>query len=177
MSAVLKSTVKRNDVFISEDLVKDNFTSPINEKSVFLISVKKDNLTKRRASFYFDRKHFKMDRRACIQKDIDYFVEKYSLIEFFHGVWMNCLQFGSCSELHKKSYQYHIYCYSEACYKKWDQIFPDFLFLKDSFRKQLKLFVLHLFGVMKKSSRIMLILRVELNKVLLVFFFRKYNFL
>ena len=70
MSAVLKSTLKRNDVFISEDLVKDNFTSPINENSVFLFSVKKDNLTKRRASFYFDIKHFKMDRRARIQKDI-----------------------------------------------------------------------------------------------------------
>ena len=41
MSAVLKSTVKRNDVFISEDLVKDNFTSPINEKSVFFIFCEK----------------------------------------------------------------------------------------------------------------------------------------
>ena len=41
MSAVLKSTLKRNDVFISEDLVKDNFTSPINEKSVFFIFCEK----------------------------------------------------------------------------------------------------------------------------------------
>ena len=106
-----------------------------------------------------------MDRRACIQKNIDYFVEKH-LIELFHGIWMNYLQFGSCSKLHKKSYQCYIYCYSEACCKKWDQRFRDFLFLKDCFRKQLTLYR----AVMKKSSRIMLIFCVKLNKLLLVFF-------
>ena len=37
MSAALKSTLKRNDIFISEDLVKDNFASPLNEKSVFYL--------------------------------------------------------------------------------------------------------------------------------------------
>ena len=41
MSAALKSALKRNDIFISEDLVKDHFTSPVNEKSVFLSSMKK----------------------------------------------------------------------------------------------------------------------------------------
>ena len=40
MSAALKSALKRNDIFISEDLVKDHFTSPVNEKSVFLSSMK-----------------------------------------------------------------------------------------------------------------------------------------
>ena len=78
-----------------------------------------------------------MDRRARIQKDIGYFAEKYSLIELFHGIWMKYLQFGSCSDLHKKSFEYYICCYSGACYKKWDQRFPDFLFLKDSFKKKI----------------------------------------
>ena len=33
-----------------------------------------------------------------------------------------------------------MYCYQEACYKKWDSRFPNFLFLKEFFRKPLKLY-------------------------------------
>ena len=42
--------------------------------------------------------------------------------------------------LKKKSIEYYIYCYQEACHKKWDARFPNFLFLKECFRKQLKLY-------------------------------------
>ena len=136
MSATIKSTVKRNDVFISEDLFKDHLTSPINGKNVFLSSIKKKKIwQKEKQAFIWTENILKMERRARIQKDIDYFVEKYSLIELFHGIGMNYLQFGSCSDLHKKSFEYYIYCYSEACYQKWNQRFTDFLFLKDSFKK------------------------------------------
>ena len=44
MSAAIKSTVKRNDVFISEDLVKDHLTSPINGKNVFFIFYEKKKI-------------------------------------------------------------------------------------------------------------------------------------
>ena len=37
----------------------------------------------------------------------------------------------------KKIFEYYIYCYQEACYKKWDARFPDFLFLKECFRLKL----------------------------------------
>ena len=77
---------------------------------------------------------------SCIRKDIDYFSEKYSLIELFHGIWMSYSQINGCNEAQKKSFQYYIYCYSETCYKKWESRFPDFLFLKDCFQKQLKLY-------------------------------------
>ena len=40
----------------------------------------------------------------------------------------------------KKSFSYYIYCYQEACYKNWDARLLDFLFLKECFRKQLKLY-------------------------------------
>ena len=36
--------------------------------------------------------------------------------------------------------EYYIYCYQEACYKKWYPRFPNFLILKECFRKQLKLY-------------------------------------
>lgn len=57
MSSALKSTIKRDNVFISEDLVKDDLIFPINGKSVFLSSIKK-----RKASCYFNKKHLKLDR-------------------------------------------------------------------------------------------------------------------
>ena len=114
-----------------------------------------------------------MDRRARIQKNIDYFVEKYCLIELFHGIWMNYLQFGSCSELHKKSYQYYIYCYSEVCYKKWDQRFPDFLFLTDCFRKQLKLYRPPSLCCDEKELKDYVNFLCEVKQILLVFFLKK----
>ena len=37
MSAALKSSVKRNDVFVSKELVNDHLTSPLNDKSIFFV--------------------------------------------------------------------------------------------------------------------------------------------
>lgn len=63
MSSALKSTIKRDNVFISEDLVKDDLTFPINGKSVFLSSIKKRKFDKKKkASCYFNKKHLKLDR-------------------------------------------------------------------------------------------------------------------
>ena len=90
------------------------------KKKIFIFYEKKKS-TKRKTSFYFDRKYFKMDRRAEIQKIL------------FHGSWMNYSQLGSCREFHKRCFQYYIYCFSEAPYRKCDQRFPDFLFLKECF--------------------------------------------
>ena len=47
MSAGLKSTINRNDVFISEELVKKYFTSPINGENFFLSSMKKRQFEKK----------------------------------------------------------------------------------------------------------------------------------
>ena len=58
MSAAIKSTVKRNDVFISEDLVKDHLTSPINGKNVFLSSMKKRKFDKKKSKLLFGQKTF-----------------------------------------------------------------------------------------------------------------------
>ena len=77
--------------------------------------------------------------KSIIQKDIEYFASKHSLIELFHGIWMNYWVLKAGNESQKKSFEYYIYCYQEACYEKWDTRFPDFLFLKECFRKQLKL--------------------------------------
>ena len=82
--------------------------------------------------------------KSIIQQDIEYFVYNYSLIELFCGIWANysVLKGSNTNESQKKKkrFNYYIYCYQEACYKKWDARFPDFLFLKESFRKQLKLY-------------------------------------
>ena len=51
MSAALKSTVKRTDVYISEDLVKDHFNTPINEKKNFIFYETKKNRQKERQAF------------------------------------------------------------------------------------------------------------------------------
>ena len=47
MSAGLRSTLKRNDVFVSEDLVKNYFLSPINGEKMFLFSMKKKTIWKK----------------------------------------------------------------------------------------------------------------------------------
>ena len=44
MSAGLRSTLERNDVFVSEDLVKNYFLSPINGEKMFLFSMKKKTI-------------------------------------------------------------------------------------------------------------------------------------
>lgn len=51
MSAALKSTVKRTDVYISADLVKDHFNTPINEKKNFIFYETKKNRQKERQAF------------------------------------------------------------------------------------------------------------------------------
>ena len=38
----------------------------------------------------------------CIRKDIDYFSEKYSLIELFHGIWMSYSQINGCNKVQNK---------------------------------------------------------------------------
>lgn len=59
MSAALKSTVKRTDVYISEDLVKDHFNTPINEKKNFyLLWKKKKKIDKKKDKLLFRQKIF-----------------------------------------------------------------------------------------------------------------------
>ena len=79
--------------------------------------------------------------KSIIQQHIEYFVNNYSLIELFCGIWANysVLTGSNTDESQKKSFNYCIYCYQETSNKKWDARFPDFLFLKECFRKQLKL--------------------------------------
>ena len=84
-----------------------------------------------------------------IWKNLSY--NKISNTSFTTILWLNSfvvfeqiIKFWKAAilmNLKKKSFNYYIYCYyQEACYKKWDARFPDFLFLKESFRKQLKLY-------------------------------------
>ena len=68
MSAALKSTLKRNDIFIFEDLVKDNFASPLNEKSVFLSSMKKIKFNKKRSKLLFRQKTFQNGQKSSYTK-------------------------------------------------------------------------------------------------------------
>lgn len=58
MSSALKSTIKRDNVFISEDLVKDDLIFPINGKSVFLSSIKKRKFDKKKSKLLFQQKAF-----------------------------------------------------------------------------------------------------------------------
>ena len=81
-------------------------------------------------------------KKSDINKDIEYFAKNYSLVELFSGIWLNdtFLKSESVNEEQEKSFQYYIYCYQRACYRKWDSRFPKFLFLMECFRKQLKLY-------------------------------------
>ena len=58
MSSALKSTIKRDNVFISEDLVQDDLIFPINGKSVFLSSIKKRKFDKKKSKLLFQQKEF-----------------------------------------------------------------------------------------------------------------------
>ena len=40
--------------------------------------------------------------KSIIQKDIEYFASKYSLIELFHGIWMNYSVLKAGNEPQKK---------------------------------------------------------------------------
>ena len=57
MSAALKSSVKRNDVFVSKELVNDHLTSHLNGNSIFLSSMKK-RFNKKRAKILFHQNSF-----------------------------------------------------------------------------------------------------------------------
>ena len=91
MSARLRLALKRNDVFVSKDLVKSHFLSPIKGEKNFLSSMQKRQ---------FEKKS-KEKKMSCIRKDIDYFSEKYSLFKLFHGIWMSYLQINGCNEAQK----------------------------------------------------------------------------
>ena len=41
MSAALRSSIQRNDVFISKELVDDHLNSPLNDNTIYLSSMKK----------------------------------------------------------------------------------------------------------------------------------------
>ena len=58
MSTALKPTVKRTDVYISEDLVKDYFNTPINEKKKFYLLWKKKKIDKKKDKLLFRQKIF-----------------------------------------------------------------------------------------------------------------------
>lgn len=59
MSAALNSSVKRNDVFVSKDLVKEHLTSPLNDNSIFFLSsMKKMRFNKKKAKILFQHKSF-----------------------------------------------------------------------------------------------------------------------
>ena len=58
MSAGLNSSVKRNDVFVSKELVKEHLTSPLNDNSIFLSSMKKRRFNKKKAKILFQHKSF-----------------------------------------------------------------------------------------------------------------------
>ena len=122
-------------------------------------------------------------KRFDIEKDISYFVKKYSLVGLFCGIQMNYafLKSESVNEQQEKSFQYYIYCYQEACYRKWDWRFPNFLFLKECFRKQLKLYcppglvcsktknndvMLKMSCLMKKMYFFQLIINIEMVRIL-----------
>ena len=89
MSAGLNSSVKRNDVFVSKELVKEHLTPPLNDNSIFIcLQWKRGGLIRRKQKFYFSIKVFKYGK-AIIQQDIEYFVNNYSLIELFCVIWAN----------------------------------------------------------------------------------------
>ena len=43
-SAALNSSVKRNDVFVSKELVKEHLTSPLNDNSIFFVFNEKEEV-------------------------------------------------------------------------------------------------------------------------------------
>ena len=126
MSATLKSPVKRNDVFVSKELVNDRLTSPLNDNNMFFSSMKK-RFNKKKAKIFFSKIVFEYGKVYYRER---YFVKNYSFIELFCGIWANYvfLKGNGTNKCQKKSFNYYICCYQEACYKKWEARFPDFLF-------------------------------------------------
>ena len=97
-------------------------------------------------------------KRFDIEKDISYFVKRYSLVGLFSDIQMNYafLKSESVNEQQEKSFQYYICCYQEACYRKWDWRFPNFLFLIFCFISCL----------MKKMYFFQLIINIEIIHIL-----------
>ena len=58
MSAALSSCVKRNDVFVSKELVNEHLTSPLNDSTIFLSSMKKRRFNKKKGKILFQQKIF-----------------------------------------------------------------------------------------------------------------------
>ena len=58
MSAALSSCVKRNDVFVSKELLSEHLTSPLNDNTIFLSSMKKRSFNKRKGKITFQQKIF-----------------------------------------------------------------------------------------------------------------------
>ena len=79
-------------------------TSPLNDNTIFLSSMKKEGLIRRRVNFYFRKKSVKTMEKSIIQKDIEYFASKYSLIELFHSIWMNYSVLKAGNEPQKKKH-------------------------------------------------------------------------
>ena len=77
-------------------------TSPLNDNTIFLSSMKKEGLIRRRVNFYFRKKSVKTMEKSIIQKDIEYFASKYSLIEVFHSIWVNYSVLKAGNEPQKK---------------------------------------------------------------------------
>ena len=53
MSAALSSCVKRNDVFVSKELVNEHLTSPLNDNIIFLSLMKKRRFNKKKGKILF----------------------------------------------------------------------------------------------------------------------------
>ena len=58
MSAALSSCVKRNDVFVSKELVNEHLTSTLNDNTIFLSSMKKRMFNKKKGKLLFPKKVF-----------------------------------------------------------------------------------------------------------------------
>ena len=68
MLAALNSSVKRNDVFVSKELVKEHLTSPLNDNSIFLSSMKKRRFNTKKAKTLFQHKSFQIWKSLSYNK-------------------------------------------------------------------------------------------------------------
>ena len=66
--AALNSSVKRNDVFVSKELVKEHLTSPLNDNSIFLSSMKKRRFNTKKAKTLFQHKSFQIWKSLSYNK-------------------------------------------------------------------------------------------------------------
>ena len=64
--------------------------------------MKKRRFSKKKGKVLFQQKIFQNNGKIYYQKDIEYFASKYSLIESFHGIWMNYSVLKAGNEPQKK---------------------------------------------------------------------------